>query len=63
MAVCKCWDCGLEKKVDSVEEARRQAMLHMSFTPHIMVFGYSDKEYKELQADVSQTGLVEGGKQ
>lgn len=47
MPICRCWQCGYEKKVDSLEEARRLARLHMSGIGCIMVFGYSDVAYRE----------------
>lgn len=41
-----CHEC---KKVlaetSTKEEARKKAVLHMSMTPHILVFGYSASEF------------------
>ena len=47
MPVCRCWNCGFEKKYNTELEARAGARLHMSLTPHLMVFGYSDVKYQE----------------
>ena len=54
MAVCRCWDCGFEKRYNTVEEARAGARLHMGLTPHLMVFGYTDAKYKEAQLDEAE---------
>lgn len=47
MSICRCWQCGYTKTVDSVDEAQRLARLHMSLVGCILVFGYSDLKYKE----------------
>lgn len=47
MVVCRCWVCGFKQKFKTVKDARACARLHMGLTPHIMVFGYSDKKYQE----------------
>ena len=47
MPVCRCWQCGFEKRVESLEEAQRLARVHMSMIGCIMVFGYTDAKYRE----------------
>ena len=47
MPVCRCWQCGFEKRVESLEEAQRLARVHMGAVGCIMVFGYSDAKYRE----------------
>ena len=51
MAVAKCWDCGWEQKAETKEDAQRKARLHMALTPHLMVFGYSDEEFKSKHTE------------
>ena len=46
MPVAKCWECGWEKRYSTIEEARAGARLHMGLTPHLMVFGYTDADYR-----------------
>ena len=47
MPIVRCWQCGYNQTVDTVDEARRLACIHMSFAGCILVFGYSDSKYRE----------------
>ena len=62
MPICRCWNCGFEKRVESLEEARRLARVHMSMIGCIMVFGYTDAKYREALGldEIEESEMLSG---